>query len=137
MNNQSVNWSDDDSSSEEDTQNLTLGIQPNRDFPPSDEENESYEEDYDMDSIRQLTIINSKPNTWADMFSDKEKETKKQPISKPNNNNNIHNIHNILMKNKAYEKRKFNPRLPPPEKYKKSSLTNNYKINENEFPTLK
>ncbi len=132
---QNVNWSDDDSSSEDEFSKSTLGAQPNRDFPPSDEENESEDEDYDMDSIRQLTISNSKPNTWADMFSNNEKDTKTQNISKPKNS--INNIKKFTEHKTTYEKRKFNPRLPAPDKYKKSSLSNNYKINDYEFPILK
>ncbi len=101
------NWSDD----EDDDENNETDIlnQPNRDFPPSEEEDEE-DEDYDMDSIRQLTL--SKTTSWSDVI------TKKEP-SKIQNNINYKNIKkNILLP--KYEKRKFNPRLPPPDKYKKN-----------------
>ena len=114
------NWSDDEDNNEE-------LIQPDRDFPPSEDENDEEEEEYDMESIRQLTI--SKSNTsWADIFNKSDNKT----------DNKLNKEHSSLSKNKKnilniftpqYEKRKFNPRLPPPDKYKK--------INENEFPKLK
>ncbi len=129
MNNhmQSVNWSDDDNSSDEENQIDSIGEQPNRDFPISDDENDE-EEEYDMDSIIQLTL--SKSNKWTDLFNKKEPDIKN---IKPKINNSINNnIKNLSI----YEKRKFNPRLPPPDKYKKNGLINEYKHNDNEFPIL-
>jgi hypothetical protein len=137
MNNhtQNVNWSDDDSSGDDNEyQDSTVGSQPNRDFPPSDDENESEEEEYDMDSIRQKMIDHS---TWADMFKTddmiKTKESKNPNILKSKTSSSINNIKNLP----TYEKRKFNPKLPAPDKYKKNYLSNGYKINKNEFPSLK
>ncbi len=132
MNKQNVDWSDDDSSNEEDN----IGEQPNRDFPPSDNEEDIEEEDYDMDEIRQLTINQS--NTWADIFKETSKSNGLNTnvlninVSKPKVSSSINNIKNFH----TYEKRKFNPRLPPPDKYKKFT-SNNYKLNKNEFPILK
>jgi hypothetical protein len=135
MNNhkQSVNWSDDSSS--EDNDDVTVGNQPNRDFPPSDEEDDNNsEEEYDMDNIRQLTINNCKSNLWTDIFKPEDKvEKKPSNILTPKTSNLINNIKDLQI----YEKRKFNPRLPPPDKYKKYNSSNGYKINKNEFPTLK
>lgn len=138
MNNdtQNVNWSDDDSSNEDDN----VGEQPNRDFPPSDDE-EELDDEYDMDEIRQLTIRQSalnQSNTWAGMFKNEHKEPTKLNILNKNVSRHkipcsINNIKNL----QTYEKRKFNPRLPPPDKYKKHNSSTNYKLNQNEFPTLK
>jgi hypothetical protein len=134
---QNTDWSDDDSSSEDyDNQDLsTIGSQPNRDFPPSDDD-ESGEEDYDMDNIRAVMANHSKVNTWSDIFKNNDVIDNKKPnnISKPKISNSINNnIKNL----QTYEKRKFNPRLPPPDKYKKYNSSYGYKINNNEFPILK
>ncbi len=131
MNNQkqSVNWSDDESSNEEDN----IGEQPSRDFPPSDNEEEE-EEEYDMDEIRKLTV--NQHNTWSDIFKNEQKDTSKLNISNKNifkSSSSINTIKNL----QTYEKRKFNPRLPPPDKYKKNNSSNNYRLNKNEFPILK
>jgi hypothetical protein len=136
MNKQSGDWSDDDSSNEEDN----IGEQPNRDFPPSEDEDEEDVEEYDMEEIRQLTM--NQYNTWTDIFKSEQKDTSKtnvlnkivsNNVSKPKIQSSINNIKNL----QTYEKRKFNPRLPSPDKYKKNNSSNSYKLNRNEFPTLK
>ncbi len=130
------NWSDDEDSQSDDINNDFME-QPNRDFPPSDEELEEEDEEYDMDNIIKLTL--SKSNTWADMFNKKEPEIKNlKSKSNISANNLANNLANNNIKNlPKYEKRKFNPRLPPPDKYNKYGLSNNYKHYNNDFPILK
>ncbi len=120
------NWSDDESSEDEVELN-----QPNRDFPISDDEEEE-EEEYDMYELTKLTV---NKNMTDDLFKKEEpvfKETSKE-TSKPK----LH-INNELKieKNIIKSKRKFNPRLPPPNKYNKSNNNLNIKLNLNDFPSL-
>jgi hypothetical protein len=112
MNNE---WSDDE-------EEVVLD-QPNRDMPISSEEEE--EEEYDMEEIRNLTL-KTQNTMWNDIV---KKDT--HIITKP--------LSNKLVKKepvieKIYEKRKFNPRLPPPTKHKSH---NNIIFNNTEFPKLK
>lgn len=113
------NWSD--SEEEEEL------IQPNRDFPISDEEEvEIEDEEFDIYELAQKTLKNNKDDFFI-------KEDKKQPINKP-----IKDIP-IIIKTESIvikEKRKFNPRLPPPNKYNKYSDNKNFNFNLNDFPTL-
>ena len=119
-------WSDDDNTDNEEERVMQ---QPNRDFPPSEEENSEDEvEDYDMESIRKLT---SNSKSWSDtLISNIPKKTITKPVIviakdlKINTNNDI-------------KKRVFSPRLPPPDKYNKyKNNTNNFKLNNNDFPKL-
>ncbi len=123
-------WSDDDSSDNEED---NIMQQPNRDFPPSEDENEvedgENEEDYDMDYIRKKTS-ESNSMSWSNaLMKDIPKQLIKAPlvvVSKV-----------IKQEQNIYKKREFNPRLPPPEKYNK--LRNNmkdFKLNNTDFPTL-
>jgi hypothetical protein len=119
-------WSDTESSEEENEL-----VQPNRDFPISseEEEDEEYEdEEFDMYELAKKTANKSMTD---DLFVKEEKKIEK-PIIK-----NI--CKNIEIKNevidKPKEKRKFNPRLPPPNKYNKS-IDNKFNLNLNDFPSL-
>lgn len=109
-------WSDDD----DEVEQAELS-QPNRDMPISSEE----EEDYDMEEIRNLTL-KKQTNMWNDIV--KQEPNKNNIIKKP-----VQQIKIIQNEPKKYEKRKFNPRLPPPGKNKSN---NNFKFNENDFPSL-
>jgi hypothetical protein len=130
-------WSsDDDSSTEEDEL-----IQPSRDMPPSDneEEGENGEEegeeeyDYDLYELNKKIANNSKMSDLFNTNIKKEEPIVKKDIIKPPSK-----IDNILKtKPVVKEKRKFNPRLPPPNKNNKHfKNNNNFKINEGDFPTL-
>jgi hypothetical protein len=113
-------WSDEDNSEEE----IEL-VQPNRDFPISeDEENE--EEEYDMYELTQLTINKQTSN---DLFNIKEEKPIETIIKKEIK------IQNVVKKEIKYTKRKFNPRLPPPDKYKRKN-DNKFVLNLNDFPIL-
>ena len=121
-------WSDDEDDNINEEEEL---IQPSRDFPPSDEENE---EEYDMYELTQLTI--NKQNT-DDLFkNDKSIEINKNKSGKDNININIKKNNNISVM-KINKKRAFNPRLPPPDKYNKNIKNNDFKLNSNDFPKLK
>ena len=114
-------WSD-----EEDNDEIEL-VQPSRDMPESEDEEE--DDEYDMDEIRRLTAKSST------LFIDNIKEKPiNKTIIKPINkliNKSINKPINKLIN----EKRQFNPRLPSPNKYKKI-YNNNFKLNNNEFPSL-
>ncbi len=112
-------WSDDE---DEDVQAELL--QPNRDMPISSEEEE---EDYDMEEIRNLTL-KKETTMWNDIVKKETKVNNIIDISKP-----IIEIKKTIFEVKKYEKRKFNPRLPPPNKNRSN---NNFKFNENDFPSL-
>ena len=120
-------WSDDEDNNEVDEL-----VQPSRDFPISDEENDE-EDEYDMYELTKLTMNNK---TCDDLFQTKPKlqsETKKEEI--------IHekkiNINTFIWNKevKKIETRKFNPRLPPPDKYNKNNKSYlNFSLND--FPSL-
>ncbi len=103
-------WSDDENNNDEEL------IQPDRNFPISDEEEE---DEYDMYELSKLTIKNK---TTDDLFNknkiiDIKKIPEKTPEKKSINNKIFSDL--FIKKNNINEKRKFNPRLPPPDKYKK------------------
>ena len=106
-------WSDDEDDA--------VLEQPNRDMPISDDEEE--EEEYDMEEIRNLTL-KKQTTMWNDIV---KQETIKS------NNKSIPEIKKKIVEEKKYEKRKFNPRLPPPSKNRSN---NNFKFNQNDFPSL-
>ena len=101
-------WSDDENDNEEEL------IQPERDFPISDEEEE--DDEYDMYELSQLTI---KTDITNDLFNKKDDNNKIINNKKKENNNKKIFSDLFIKKNNINEKRKFNPRLPPPDKYKK------------------
>jgi hypothetical protein len=117
-------WSDTESSDED----VEL-VQPNRDFPISDEDNseEEYEdEEFDMYELAQKTTN----NITDDFFIKEEKKVIDKlvpPVS-------LVTITPITI-NKPLVKRKFNPRLPPPNKYNKKN-DNRFNLNLKDFPTL-
>ncbi len=118
-------WSDTESSDED----VEL-IQPNRDFPISDEENsEEYEdEEFDMYELAKKTA-----NNMTDDFFVKEE---KKVIDKPLQVSFISpKISEPKQEYKQLVKRKFNPRLPPPNKYNKIN-DNKFNLNLKDFPTL-
>ena len=121
-------WSDDEDDNINEEEEL---IQPSRDFPPSDEENE---EEYDMYELTKLTMN----KTSDDLFNNSDKkEVKKETNNKKEKtvnsiwNNNTKDIKDI----KKSTVRKFNPRLPPPNKYNKNNK-NNFNLDMKDFPTL-
>jgi hypothetical protein len=112
-------WSDD----EDEAVELS---QPNRDMPISSEDDE--EEEYDMEEIRNLTL--KKENTmWNDIVKQdfNSNKIKSTPVK------HVPEIKKNIIQEKKYEKRKFNPRLPPPNK---NRFNNHFKLNENDFPSL-
>ena len=127
-------WSDDEENDEVDNEEL---IQPSRDFPPSDEDNEEGEEEYDYDMYELTKLTMNK--TSDDLFiTDSVKN--KQTIDINNDTKKEVKIHKVV--NSIWDKevkkstiRKFNPRLPPPNKYNKHNK-NNFNLNINDFPSL-
>lgn len=91
-----MNWSDDE--------NIILN-QPSRDLPSS----ESEEEDYTQ-------IIMKTQNININIY---EKTENKQPVNKKQKNNTKVNNTLLFFNSNNKNERKFNPRLPPPAKYKK------------------
>jgi hypothetical protein len=119
-------WSDDDNNDEE----IELS-QPNRDFPISDNEEESEEEEYDMYELAKLTANKSMAD---DLFKKEDKTIKdsiKEPLKLPQKTQL-----NIKTEQLVKQKRKFNPRLPPPNKYNKRNNNLNIKLNLSDFPSL-
>jgi hypothetical protein len=124
-------WSDDEDNNDIDN-NVEL-VQPSRDFPISDEENEE-EDEYDMYELSKLTInktisddfFQAKPNIEV------KKEIKKEVKTEKKTNTSIF-IWNKEVK--KVETRKFNPRLPPPEKYNKNNKRF-LNFSSKDFPSL-
>ncbi len=109
-------WSDD-----EDNNEVEELVQPSRDFPISDNEEEE-EEEYDMYELSKMTINKQQDdffniNKTSNKTSNKTVE-KNEPKNEPKNTKKM-NLFFITNENKN-EKRKFNPRLPPPKKYNKN-----------------
>jgi hypothetical protein len=126
------NWSDDEDSSE-----VEELIQPSRDFPISDD-NEEEEDEYDMYELAKLTI---NKNTSDDFFQTKADKSDKSDKSE-NKKENVKIDKKINMNNyvwnkevKKVETRKFNPRLPPPDKYNKNNKSF-LNFNMKDFPSL-
>jgi hypothetical protein len=129
-------WSDDEDNNDIDN-NVEL-VQPSRDFPISDEENDE-EDEYDMYELSKL-IINK--NTSDDLFqikSDKSDKSDKSENKKENVKKDIkiEKANNFLWNKevKKIEVRKFNPRLPPPSKYNKNNKSY-LNFNLKDFPSL-
>jgi len=123
------NWSDD-----EDINDVEELVQPSRDFPISDDNEEDNEDEYDMYELAQLTM---NKNTSDDLFKTKsDKFDNKKNVKEVINDKKI-NI-NTFVWNKEIKKvdiRKFNPRLPPPDKYNKSNKSF-LNFNMKDFPNL-
>ncbi len=103
-------WSD-----EEDNNEVEELVQPSRDFPISD--NEEEEEEYDMYELSRLTINKNQDDLFqSNKTSNKLEKTEKiEKIEKTGKKVNLF----FIKKEIINKKRKFNPRLPPPEKYNK------------------
>jgi hypothetical protein len=125
-------WSDDEDNEDNDNNELIL-IQPSRDFPISNEENENEEEyEYDMYELTKLTMN----NTSDDLFNTNLVKNKKDFNEHKIENKKEKVINSILDKIvKKINVRKFNPRLPPPNKYKKN-YKNNFNLDIKDFPSL-
>ena len=126
-------WSDD-----EDCCEVEELIQPSRDFPISDD-NEEEEDEYDMYELAKLTI---NKNTSDDFFQTKADKSDKSENKKEVKKENVKIDKKINMNNyvwnkevKKVETRKFNPRLPSPDKYNKNNKTF-LNFNMKDFPSL-
>jgi hypothetical protein len=120
-------WSDTESSDED----VEL-VQPNRDFPISDEENS--EEEYEDEEFDMYELAKKTTNNMTDDFFVKEE---KKVIEKSIEAVSYIETNKVELKqhNKPLIKRKFNPRLPPPNKYNKKN-DNRFNLNLKDFPTL-
>jgi hypothetical protein len=127
-------WSDTESSDEENEL-----VQPNRDFPISEDEEELAEdldgdleefedEEFDICDLAKK-IVNT--NMTDDLFIKEEKKIVDKPINKQVIKPTTQKTETIKPKGK----RKFNPRLPPPNKYNKIN-DNKFNFNLNDFPAL-
>ena len=120
-------WSDTESSDEE----VEL-VQPNRDFPISDEDNS--EEEYEDEEFDMYELAKKTTNNMTDDFFIKEEAKVIDKLVPPVSLVTITPIAHIIT-NKLLVKRKFNPRLPPPNKYNKKN-DNRFNLNLKDFPTL-
>lgn len=126
-------WSDDeDNEDNEEIENDEL-IQPSRDFPPNDEDNEEDDEyDYNMYELTKLTMN----KTSDDLFITNSAKNKKEPNDIKEDIQKHKTINSIWDKGvKKSNIRKFNPRLPPPNKYNKNNK-NNFNLDIKDFPSL-
>lgn len=93
-----MNWSDDESND--------INKLPPRDIPKSENESENDEYNYNI-------VMKTSNNSFIDI---KKPEIKKQQKVLKKSSKNI--LPDLFVNNQPIE-RKFNPRLPPPNKYKK------------------
>jgi hypothetical protein len=101
-------WSDD-----EDDNEVEELVQPSRDFPISDNDEEE-EEEYDMYELSRMTINKQQDDFFQINKISNKISNKPSEKTEPKKNKKI-NI--VLIKNEnKNQKRKFNPRLPPPKK---------------------
>jgi hypothetical protein len=111
-------WSDD-----EDNNDVEELVQPSRDFPISDNEEEEEEEDYDMYELSRMTINKKQDDLFQIKTSNNsnklEKEEHKEKLDNKQKKIKI-NLFSIKNENKKNKKRQFNPRLPMPKKYNKN-----------------
>ena len=124
-------WSDD----EDNIDNNVELIQPSRDFPISDEENEE-EDEYDMYELTKLTMNNTSDDLFQTKLDKSEKKNKIKEVKIDKNiNMNTFIWNKEVKKTERKEIRKFNPRLPPPDKYnKKNKSYLNFSLKD--FPSL-
>ena len=120
-------WSDTESSDED----VEL-VQPNRDFPISDEDNS--EEEYEDEEFDMYELAKKTTNNMTDDFFVKEEE---KVIDKLVIDKLVTSVTQVthISTNKPFVKRKFNPRSPPPNKYNKKN-DNRFNLNLKDFPTL-
>jgi predicted N-formylglutamate amidohydrolase len=90
-----MNWSDDETN---------IMTQPSRDMPESESEDDNYMQHIIM-KVPQYNLI----EVSNDKIQNKKKKEKNQKK----------NILTDMFKKQENNVRKFNPRLPPPDKYKK------------------
>jgi hypothetical protein len=123
-------WSDTESSDEDNEL-----IQPNRDFPISSEEDNNSEEEYEDEEfdIYELAKKTANKNMADDLFIKEEKPNINKSHIKKVELKVEPKVEKII---KLKEKRKFNPRLPPPNKYNKNHNNKKFNFNLNDFPTL-
>ncbi len=105
-------WSDDEDNNE--VEELT---QPSRDFPISDNDEEE-EEEYDMYELSRMTINKHQDDFFETNKTSNKTSNKIAEKNEPKNNKkiNLFLINNEINNETKNEKRKFNPRLPPPNK---------------------
>ena len=97
-----MNWSDD-----ENNQNDIMA-QPSRDMPESASDSENDEQ------LHHIIMKTSKNTNFMEIKEHENKKTQKKSKQQATKN-----ILTNLFKNDKIIERKFNPRLPPPNKYKK------------------
>ena len=112
--------------------NLT---QPDRSLPPLEEEIDEGVEESEEERLYYMSIIKKTCNSNFYQIDEKKdnKTIKKNNIEIPKK---VREKKNIEIPKKIIEKRRFNPRLPIPDNYKSSYNKNNFKLNNNNFPTL-
>lgn len=96
-----MNWSDDENNRN------NIMAQPSRDMPESESEHD--------EQLYNIIIKTSKNNSFIET-KDNNNEVKKQQKKIKQSNKKI--LSDLFKNNQTIE-RKFNPRLPPPDKYKK------------------
>jgi len=121
-------WSDDEDNNTNEEEEL---IQPSRDFPPSDD-NEEEEDEYDMYELTKLTMNKTSDDLFINNSVKKETNDNKKEVKKEKTVNSVWNNNKDIKKSNV---RKFNPRLPPPNKYNKNNK-NNFNLDMKDFPTL-
>ncbi len=126
-------WSDDEDNNIEEEDEL---IQPSRDFPPSDEENEENDNqdyEYDMFELTKLTMNKTSDDLFIKSSVEKDNKKEVKEVKKEKTVNSIWN--NEYKEVKKSTVRKFNPRLPPPNKYNRNNKSN-FNLDVKDFPTL-
>lgn len=126
-------WSDDEDNNIEEEDEL---IQPSRDFPPSDEENEENDNqdyEYDMFELTKLTMNKTSDDLFIKPSVEKDNKKEVKEVKKEKTVNSIWN--NEYKEVKKSTVRKFNPRLPPPNKYNRNNKSN-FNLDVKDFPTL-
>jgi hypothetical protein len=125
-------WSETESSEEENEL-----VQPNRDFPISSEEENNSEEEYEDEEFNIFELAQKTLKNNSDDFFNKETKDTNESKHKEIKDKQAKPSKMIIIEEKKIIKRKFNPRLPPPNKYNKNIINKfNNKINLKDFPTL-
>ncbi len=101
-------WSDDENDNE-----VEELVQPSRDFPISDNDEEE-EDEYDMYELSRMTINKHQDDFFQINKTSNKTSNKIVEKTEPKNTKKT-NFFFITNENKN-QKRKFNPRLPPPKK---------------------
>ena len=116
-------------------------VQPSRDMPIDDE----YEEDMTPDEIERIKALEDEEEAYTRMILSKKPaveftfntnvKTKKNKEPKELKETVKKTIIEIPKKVEP-KVRCFNPRLPPPDKYKITGYNKTFKLNSTEFPSL-